>query len=174
MIPQKKLNEVKGYLEKSENPLFFFDDDPDGLCSYLLLRRHIGRGKGFAIKGSPTLDLSYLRKINEYCPDYVFVLDKPIVSQEFVDKVNVPLIWIDHNPLIKLKGIRYYNPLIWQKKDNKPVTFWSYKIAKHDLWLACLGCVADWFIPPFVEDFRKKYKDLIGKEKKTRKDFIRN
>ena len=165
MIPESKLKEIRTYLEKSENPLFFFDDDPDGLCSYLLLKRHYGKGKGIPSK-SGYLDEKFLRKVEEYSPDLVVILDKPLVKQEFVNKINVPIIWIDHHPLSNLKGVHYYNPLQKNKEDNRPVTYWCYKITKRkkDLWLATLGCVADWHIPDFAKEFSKKYPEMFPKD----------
>ena len=44
MLTKKQINEIREHLEKAQNPLFFFDNDPDGLCSFLLLQRYIGRG----------------------------------------------------------------------------------------------------------------------------------
>ena len=55
MLNKKELDEIKENLEMSQNPLFFFDNDVDGLCSFLILRRSIGRGRGVAIKSFPDL-----------------------------------------------------------------------------------------------------------------------
>ena len=51
MLSEKQVKEIREHLEKAQNPLFFFDNDQDGLCSFLLLQRYIGRGKGIAIDG---------------------------------------------------------------------------------------------------------------------------
>ena len=48
-------------------------------------------------------------------------------------------------------------------KDNRPVSYWSYKIAGGELWHAMVGCVGDWFIPDFAEEFSKKYPKLLEK-----------
>ena len=84
MITTEEIDKIRNYLEKSENPLFFFDDDQDGLASFLLLWKHIGRGHGVVVKGSPELTEEYVRKVEEYRPDKVFILDKPMLSQDFV------------------------------------------------------------------------------------------
>ena len=55
MIPESQLKEIKVALDKSENPLILFDDDPDGICSYLLLKRYMDKGKGVVVKSSPKL-----------------------------------------------------------------------------------------------------------------------
>ena len=38
-IPESELKEIKNYMEKGENPLIFFDDDHDGLASYILFKK---------------------------------------------------------------------------------------------------------------------------------------
>jgi len=172
MITDKEIEEIRGYLDKAENPLFLFDDDPDGLCSFLLLMKHYKKGKGVAVKSSPVLGIDYLRKIDEYNPDFVFILDKPIVSQEFVDKVNVPVIWIDHHPLIHLKGIHYFNPRKNDEKDNRPTTYLCYKITEDDLWIATIGCIADWYIPEFIEEFMEKYPEVLDKKPKHPNEVV--
>ncbi len=174
MIPPEKLEEIKDYLTKSTNPLFFFDGDCDGICSYLLLKKFIDRGKGVIVKDSPILDIAYERKIEEYYPDFVFVLDKPIITQNFIDKVNVPLIWLDHHPIVKRNGIHYYNPRLENTKDNRPTSYWCYKITKQNLWIATLGCIADWFLPEFAKDFSKDYPDLLPKDIKKAEDVLFN
>jgi len=55
MLNEKQINEIRNHLEKAQNPLFFFDNDNDGLTSFLLLQRYIGRGKGVVIRSFPDL-----------------------------------------------------------------------------------------------------------------------
>lgn len=161
MIPKEQIQQIKEILDNSTNPLFLFDDDPDGICSFLLLKRYSDKGKGVIIKSSPKLTDLYLRKIDEYRPDVVFVLDKPIIDQDFIDQVNVPLIWIDHHEPIKRDGVKYFNPRIENKDDRTPVTHWCYQVTKKDLWIAGVGVIADWFIPSFFEELKKEYPDLL-------------
>lgn len=159
MIPKKQLLEIKEHLDKSENPLIFFDSDPDGLCSYLLFKRYLKRGKGIACERNKDL-LNYLNKIKEFSPDRIFILDLFDVSQEFIDNVNVPIIWIDHHPIVKRKGIKHFNPMNYGDKKSKPTSYLCYKIVNQDMWLSMIGCVADWFIPDFAKEFVKKYPGL--------------
>jgi single-stranded DNA-specific DHH superfamily exonuclease len=165
MITKQELQEIKRYLKKSENPLFFYDDDPDGLASYLLLKTVAGKGKGIPIKSSPNLDEIYLRKIKEYTPDCVFILDKPNITQEFVDKANTKIIWIDHHPVVGIKGVKYYNPRLNDKNDNRPTSYWCYKIANEKLWVAMCGIVGDWYVPEFIDKFIKEFPGLTKKTK---------
>lgn len=167
MLTEKQINEIKSHLSKAQNPVFFFDNDPDGLCSFLLLQRFINRGKGVAIKTFPELSVEYFRKVNELNADYIFVLDKPLVSEEFfgeANQINIPIVWIDHHEtdIKKIpKFVNYYNPLFNSEK-NEPVTYLCYKISerKEDLWIAAAGCISDRFVPDFYPEFTEKYPDL--------------
>ncbi len=168
MLTKKQIKEIKEHLEKAQNPLFFFDNDPDGLCAFLLLQRYIGRGKGVPIRSFPELTIDYFRKVEELNADYVFILDKPVVSKEFLEaikQVNIPVVWIDHHDIDKKEipsFVHYYNPIFNRGKTNEPVTYLCYKIAekKEDLWMAVAGCVSDHFIPDFYSEFLKRYLDL--------------
>jgi len=165
------LKEISKYIEKSENPLIFFDDDPDGLCSYLLIKRKFGKGRGIYLKSSPEVGENLIKKVNEICPDLVIILDKPKLSQDFVDKVNVPIIYIDHHNPVDVKGVKYFNPQLIDPKDNRPTSYWCYKLVKNDLWIAMVGIVADWSLEG-IEEFSKKYKDLVPKKFENPDDVL--
>ncbi|MGB9708083.1 MAG: DHH family phosphoesterase [Candidatus Pacearchaeota archaeon] len=182
MLSHKQLEEARDYLERAQNPLFFFDNDVDGLASFLLLRRFCGKGKGIAIKSFPQLNVAYARKIHEFKPDYIFVLDKPLIDKEFRDEAqqkNIPIIWIDHHPAPDYcheAGIHYFNPLLVEvkeksEKENVPTSYVCYKLTrkKEDEWIAVIGCLSDWFIPEFAEDFAKEYPDLFMPTKNVAK-----
>ncbi len=166
MLTSKQINEIKEHLKNAQNPLFFFDNDPDGLCSFILLQKYLGRGKGTPVK-SAHLDNKYFRKINELNPDCVFILDIPAVSEEFfeeIKKINLPVVWIDHHNTEKTKVpdfVNYYNPLLG-KDFPSSTTYLCYEIAKkkEDLWLVIAGSIADNFVPEIYEDFKKIYPDL--------------
>jgi single-stranded DNA-specific DHH superfamily exonuclease len=169
MLTEKQVSEIKEHLEKSQNPLFFFDNDNDGLTSFLQLQRYLGRGRGVAIKSFPELNASYYRKIQELKPDYVFILDKPVVSKEFLEKVkqdNIPIVWIDHHQVETPddREVHYYNPY-HVNKTSEPISYLSYRITnkKEDIWLAIVGCISDHYLPDFYREFQKKYPEL-GKE----------
>ena len=100
MLEQSELQEIRDQLEASQNPLFFYDNDVDGLCSFLILRRALDRGKGVTIKSFPDLGKQYTKKIDELNPDLIIVLDKADLSPEFVDyaeEKGIPILWIDHH-----------------------------------------------------------------------------
>jgi single-stranded DNA-specific DHH superfamily exonuclease len=163
MLTDKQIKEFRKYLHKSKNPLFFFDDDPDGLCSYLILKKYVQRGKGAVLRVASILDLSLYHKVKEYNPDYIFVLDIPIIDQDFIDQVNVPIIWLDHHTPIERKGVKYFNPVLTNSNEPRPTTYMAYKIAEEkELFLGTLGCISDWYYPEFAKEFSKKYPDLLS------------
>jgi len=171
MLNPKQQNEIREHLEKSQNPLFFYDNDADGLCSFLILRRFIGRGKGIAVRSYPELNEGYAKKVLELKADYVFILDKPLISRDFVeeiDKIGIPIVWIDHHDIEKADFSEFsnfysYNPSKnkGKEKSDEPVTYHIYKMTgrKEDLWLAIIGCISDHYLPDFAEDFAKKYSE---------------
>ena len=175
MLTKKQIEEVREHLEKAQNPIFYYDNDADGLCAFLLLRRFIGRGYGVAIRSYPDLNADYLRKAEQLKADYIFVLDKPVVSKEFisaVDSMQIPMVWIDHHDmnlkevvkdLFGLKNVSVYNPMLnsGKAKSSEPTSYLAYKIAgrEEDMWIALMGCVADSFMPDFSEEFAKRYPE---------------
>ena len=178
MLNKNQIDEIKEHIEKAQNPVFFFDNDPDGLCSFLLLYRSSQKGKGVPVKGSAKQMVSYFGKVREFESDYIFILDKPEVSQEFFEKareINIPVVWIDHHFIEKekiLKDIFYYNPVFnylenfdKEKKESisgEPVTALCYQITKRkeDLWIAVAGCISDMYLPDYYKEFVKEYPDL--------------
>ena len=46
-------------------------------------QRYVKRGKGVPIKSFPALTVDYFRKVEELKADYIFILDKPVVGEEF-------------------------------------------------------------------------------------------
>jgi single-stranded DNA-specific DHH superfamily exonuclease len=181
MLTQNQIKEIREHLSKAQNPLFLFDNDQDGLCSFLLLQRYIGRGKGFPVKSSPRMNKDYFRKVKELNADYIFILDQPEVSEEFfeeVEKVNLPVVWIDHHEIdlkkVKIPGfVSYYNPLFNKDKTKEPVTALCYQIVnkKEDSWLGVVGCVSDSFFPDFYKDFKRQYPELAIESKEPFKIF---
>jgi oligoribonuclease NrnB/cAMP/cGMP phosphodiesterase (DHH superfamily) len=188
MLTEKQREEIKEHLERAQNPLFYYDNDADGLCSYVLIRRALGKGKGVAVRSFPGLDKGYARKARELGADYVFVLDKPEVEREFFSEmqdIGIPVVWIDHHDIKELdveklkkefEGLFIYNwaKNIGEDKSSEPVTYGIYKTLnrKEDIWLAVAGCVADHFLPDFVSEFKERYKEYWGKNVKEPFDAL--
>jgi len=173
-LSKKQYSEMRNHLDNCNNPLFFFDDDQDGLCSFLLLYRYKKQGHGVIVKTSSGITELFTRKVQEYNPDKIFIMDIADVEQEFFDEMKVPVVWIDHHGPYERKNVKYYNPRVSNKKHNQPTSFLCYKTVEQDLWIAALGCVADWFLPPFLKEFKKEYPDLIEGKNKSPGDIIYN
>ncbi len=166
MLTQEQLQEVRDQLETSQNPLFFYDNDCDGLCSFLILRRALDRGKGVAIKSFPDLKAQYIRKVDELNPDAIIILDKAELSEEFAthaEEKGIPIIWIDHHetktPKEIIQKTSYYNSY----PSSEPVSYIAQKIfnRQQDLWLATIGCIGDVYMPDFAEKFANDNPELL-------------
>ncbi len=171
------IKELRVHLDNCKKPIFFFDDDQDGLCSFLQFYRYKKGGKGFIVKNTPKIGIDFIKRVEEYQPDKVFILDIAIVEQDFLDemsKINIPVVWVDHHGPFKRDGVEYFNPRISKKHDNQPTSFICHQVVQNDLWIAAVGCLADWFLPPFMDELKKKFPELIDKPYKTPGDIIYN
>lgn len=170
MLTEEQIQEIRGHLERAQNPVFFYDADADGLASFLLLARWIGKGKGIIAKNPKESSEAFLKKVQELGADSVFVLDSPQIQEKFVkgvEEMNLPLIIIDHHNVPKIETEFYYNTFHVSGK-NEPVSYICYKITeqKKDMWIAAVGCVSDYFIPDFFKEFEEKYPELVDCEYK--------
>ncbi len=171
-LSKNQITQLMDNLENCKRPLFLFDDDQDGVCSFLLLYRSKREGNGVIVKTTPRIGNVFLKKVEEFSPDKIFILDIANVEQEFLDGVNAPVIWIDHHAPVKDTTAKYFNPRVSNWEDNQPTSYLCQQVVERDLWLATIGCVADWFIPDFLEEFKKEYPDLIDKDYKNVGDII--
>jgi hypothetical protein len=164
MLTAAEAKAFRAALDEARNPVFIFHDDPDGLASFLLCRRYTGEGGGIPIKALPDVTPQYAPKVAELGGDAVFILDVAMVEQDFIDAVKVPVHWLDHHTPLARERVRYYNPrkstgenvptpaLVWQAlAGDRPV----------DIWIATVGAIGDWYWPPYVEEFRRQYPDLL-------------
>ena len=127
MLTDDQLDEIRGYLDKAENPLIFFDEDPDGLCSYLLLRKYMDKGRGVIVKRSRDMAELYVRKVEEYSPDIIFILLKAFPSSPsfLISNITPPIsdLWRMFLPCI-FNATGYFIFLaIFRASFNVPVAF---------------------------------------------------
>lgn len=160
-LTNEEIQQIRDELETAKKPLFFFHDDPDGLSSFLLLYRYIKEGKGVVVKSQPIVDEKFLQKVEQYQPDKIFVLDLALIDENFAKQVKCPIIWIDHHQPQKIENTKYFNPRT--RGNNAPASYLCYQIANQDRWIAMVGIVGDWFIPPFADEFADEYPGLIRK-----------
>lgn len=151
-------------LTNCQRPLFLFHDDPDGLASFLLFYRWKKEGRGFPVKALPRITTQYVERVTSYDADKVFILDIAMVDQEFLDAVKVPVIWIDHHPLLERDRVFYVNP---RKRNNLniPTPVMCYEVVEQDLWIAVTGTIGDWYLPEeLLPEFRKNFPGLLPEE----------
>ncbi len=173
MISEEKLNKFREKLISCERPLFLFDDDPDGLSSFLILYKMVQCGTGWPIKGA-IIDVNLAKKVINYAPDLIVVLDKAEIDQDFIDEVKIPIIWLDHHKPVKRERIFYINPQIDDLGDDVATSYWAYKISKKDEWISAVGIISDWQMLPKDLDkiFRKTYPELLPKNVKDPKKAL--
>ena len=166
MLTEKEIKLIREELAAAKNPLFFHDGDGDGLAAFLLLYRIHREGKSVALTSTSKLDCQFLRKVEELNPDKIFILDIPIVEQEFIDKAKVPIFWLDHHPPLKRTKVKYFNPRLKDADAYIPTTRMAYQISENedDLWIAAAGCLADWNMPDFIGKFVEKYPQYLAKK----------
>ncbi len=167
MLTEKQLQEIRDLLNKAENPLFYFNEDPDGLCAYLLLSKYINKGKYVSVKSANlSAEQVFVRKLEELNPDLVIILDEAKVEEEFLSQARCPVLWIDHHP-VQTTTVHYYNPRSKNKEDNRSTTFWAYQVTKQNLWIAAVGSLSDWELTEITDEFSKEFPDLFQKGIKT-------
>lgn len=166
MLTQEQVLEIREALEKSKRPFIFFHDDPDGLASFVMLYKHVQRGKGRVVKAFPNIKQELADKVQAYGADAVFIVDIAMVEQEFIDSVGVPVYWIDHHEPQEREGVHYYNPRI-NTGENIPATVLVRQITQENIWIAAIGALGDWHWPHFIEEYRAKHPELLPAEIRT-------
>ncbi len=166
MLTKKEVKFLREELANAKNPLFFYDGDGDGLTSFLLLYKMHREGKGIALNASSCLDERSIRKVEELNPDKIFVLDIPLMTQEFVDQAKRPIFWIDHHPPQDLRNVHYYNPRIKEPDAYVPTSrmCWQISQRKEDLWIATAGSLADYSMPDFISEFIGQHPTFLKKK----------
>ena len=162
-LTRAQAKDIRNSLDNCKRPLYLFDDDPDGLCAFLLAYRYKKEGKGIVVKAHPYIGEPFVRKVREYEPDAIFILDIANVDQQFIDEVKLPVVWIDHHGPHKRERVSYYNPRCEKQDDNYPTTPMLYQVVSQDIWIATVGAVADWFIPPYLKEFIRQYPNILDK-----------
>ncbi len=166
MISKGQYSRILDELDNCKRPLYFFHDDSDGLCSFLLLYRYKREGKGVCVKSQPRVDSRFFKVVREYLPDKIFILDLAILEQDFVDEFrDIPIVWVDHHNPIRIPGVKYFNPRAEDPADITCVSHHCYKVIEdhrpEDVWIAASGIIGDWQLTDVTEEFSKKYPDLL-------------
>jgi single-stranded DNA-specific DHH superfamily exonuclease len=167
MISTKKLAKIKQELEDSSNPLFLFDNDPDGFCSATILIKNFQKGTAFPLKSFPDLDSNLIEKIERVSPDKIFILDKPLTDESFFNSMKdrgISIVVIDHHEMDLTKSLKDKATFFNSFPSSEPTSFICQKICnnKNTLWISLIGCVHDVFMPEFIDEFKEDYPEMIG------------
>jgi single-stranded DNA-specific DHH superfamily exonuclease len=167
MIEKKRLEELKNKLEESSNPLFLFDNDPDGFCSAVILLKNFGKGKAMPIKSFPDIDKTLLDRIDIFSPDKIFILDKPFIDEKFfnlMEEKGIEVFVIDHHEIKIPKKLESKNFFFSSFPSSEPTSYICQKICnnKNTEWISLIGCIYDVFMPDFVEEFQENYPEMIN------------
>lgn len=156
----KQLESFRHNLASSFSPYYLFDDDPDGLVSFLLCNK-LNNGFWSCVKDSPIVSKKYALKALSKNADKVVILDKPGLDTDFLKALKLNVVWLDHHPpqIFEFSNplLKYYNPRISNLKDGRPTSFWVFKALskafkrnkKDYRWLALIGCLGDYYWPRF-------------------------
>lgn len=170
----KKFNEkvelIRKTIDKSLNPIMFFDTDTDGSTSYLQIKRNFPKVKGYPmdkdLKRQKKLIYNYVKPET----DLIIIFDVPFLYDEFLEKIkSKKIIWADHHPTnlqsqIKQFDIIHLNPLNYDLNDNRPSCFLANKVAGkfNNLDLLTVGSVSDFFLLDNISKLYLKDKKIFN------------
>ncbi len=162
MLTQKQIIQIRALLEKAKTPFYFFDGDPDGLCSFLLLMKKYEKGD-FECANFPVDDeRPYLEKSKEIYSDLIVILDRAYMTQKAINSFRTKVLWIDHHPPLKRNNVFYFNSRLNRKEV--PTTYMAYQITRENEWLATVGTIADYHLPAFSNNFSRQYPEILPKK----------
>ncbi len=163
-LTRAELHDFAERVKNAGRPLVFFDDDPDGLSAYLLVRAANPDAIGVPAMRGPKLDADFARKVEENLPDLVVILDKPRVSPDFFTNVKTDVLWLDHHtPPPERTHAAYLNPLLHNARDNRSTSYWVYRALGGPLWIAAVGTTSDWFTD-LLSPLAKSHPSVLDKE----------
>ncbi len=166
MITPKELKGLREEIESSINPLFLFDNDPDGFCSSVILLKNFGKGKAIPIRSFPEVDNRVLEEIDKDSHDKIFILDKPFVNLDFFEQMKekgIETFVIDHHEIKLTKEIKSKSKFFTTFPSSEPTSYVCQKICnrKDTEWISLIGCIYDVYMPDFIEEFQKSYPEMV-------------
>lgn len=174
MISSNVLLKIKNILLEAQNPVFLFDNDPDGICSAAILSINLEKGMFFPLKSINSLGEKEEKEILKINPDFLFVLDKPFFYESFFRKIRenkTKIVLLDHH---EVENKRVYDFVFNSFPTSEPTSYIAQKIfnSKKTELLSLIGCLSDNFVPEFYDSFRKDYPELINFNSKSAFDLF--
>ena len=159
MTHLKMKNKVLNELPRDCKPLIIHDNDPDGLCSGIIVHRYTG-GDTRRLIGRATLTSEWFERLGVKA-NKIVILDIPEVDQDFLSQHNMP-VWIDHHMPLQRSNVVYVNPRNYDVNAYVPTTTMAHDFFGDEktLWIAMVGSLADYHWPHFADEFKQMYPDL--------------
>lgn len=183
MSVYSNIYKIRKLIKNSKNPLMFFDCDTDGGTSYLQLKKAFPQIVGFPMNKDYEKHKLLLDKITDKT-DLIIIFDIPFLVDEFLVGIgNIKIIWVDHHlensqDQIKKYKIVHFNPLDLDLNDNRPSSYWAFRVAnlKENLFYVTLGSVSDFFLLDVIKKFydfdKKSFNSLFNITDDKRKELF--
>ena len=177
VVLEEDLQTILNNADQAKNPAVVFDDDGDGVCSFLQLHKFLEM-RGIDLKKWATLrtkrpvikdKLSEL--ISENHVDSLFVLDIVGAKERFFSDLNgTKITWIDHHAMcddnrdLPERKLNYINPSL--RRLTKEVPYFPtsaicYEAWRQDAWIAAIGYLSDGALPMALLDLFHEYSYLL-------------
>jgi single-stranded DNA-specific DHH superfamily exonuclease len=145
--------QARDAIEKASNPIIFFDDDADGIASFLLLQRVLGDTLYAPVKKRPNLGTTLSSLATQLGADLKIVLDVAVLDDVFL-RTPPQTVWIDHHDEQDPRGAIYLN-------GSVPTSILVYELMGGPKWIAAAGAVGDYHIPSFIDEVREEHPELV-------------
>ena len=162
--------------------------DNDTICSAVVMKRLVNEVVEAEAILFPTEDNFAVRDMDMsgilgMQPDYLIVVDIAHVGSEDVAKsmAAISTLFIDHHQPIKLPGVTYCNPRLYEKGIYMPVSYITYKIyeklddAAKIAWISGVGTLSDHGVsiaPDLFAFIRKIDAKLAGEKPMSDEDMF--
>lgn len=143
----------------AKRPIVFFDDDADGVASFLVTQRVLGRTFYAPVKKRPNLGETLAGIATQLGADLKVVLDVAELDDAFLS-APPHTVWIDHHDAQDPRGAVYLNPKA-AGGEPVPTSVLVRALLGGPAWIAAVGSVADYFVPDFLGEVREAYPELV-------------
>ncbi len=184
MSVYSKIYRIRNLIKNSKHPIMFFDCDTDGGTSYLQLKKVFPQIVGYPMNKDLEKHKRLVEKVSEKT-DLIIVFDVPFFFDEILEVLKEKkIVWVDHHlgnssEQVKKYKIVHLNPLDFDLNDNRPSSYWAFRVAnsKENLFLASLGSVSDFFLLDIIIKFynhdKKSFNSLFNIEDKKREELFK-
>lgn len=143
----------------AKRPIVFFDDDADGVASFLVTQRVLGMTFYAPVKKRPNLGSTLAGIATQLAADLKIVLDVAELEDEFLEPAP-KTVWVDHHDAQDPRGAVYVNPKT-RGEESVPTSVLVRDLLGGPAWIAAVGSVADYHVPAFIEEVRDAYPSLV-------------